>query len=160
MAHPWASELTMARPSPPPTRLQPRAQAGTSHNLGDNFARAFETQFLDESGTLRHPHQSSFGMSTRMIGGVIMTHGDDAGLRLPPRMASVQVGPRSRRATQKTLVVSTSMSYFGRPRSRDCQYSGLKVVCGSLLRLHIEEMVVASVDPWPVPGSLLVHLHN
>ncbi len=85
--------------------MRPRAQAGTSHNLGDNFARAFETQFLDESGSLRHPHQSSFGMSTRMIGGVIMTHGDDGGLRLPPRMASVQVRPCSSRAMDKTLLI-------------------------------------------------------
>ena len=69
-----------------------RPQAGTSHDLGDNFAVAFGTRFLDEAGELRHVHQCSFGMSTRMIGGVIMTHGDDAGLRLPPRMAPVQVG--------------------------------------------------------------------
>ena len=80
----------MSQPVSPITRCD-GAQAGTSHNLGDNFAVAFGTQFLDEAGALRHPHQSSFGMSTRMIGGVVMTHGDDAGLRLPPRMASVQV---------------------------------------------------------------------
>ena len=66
-------------------------QAGTSHDLGDNFAKAFNTRFLDEAGELQHVHQCSFGMSTRMIGGIIMTHGDDAGLRLPPRMAPVQV---------------------------------------------------------------------
>ena len=50
-------------------------QAGTSHDLGDNFARAFGTQFLNEAGDLVHPQQSSWGASTRLIGGVIMTHG-------------------------------------------------------------------------------------
>ncbi len=66
-------------------------QAGTSHNLGDNFARAFKTQYLDESGERNYVHQSSWGVSTRMVGGVIMTHGDDNGLRLPPRMAPTQI---------------------------------------------------------------------
>ena len=50
-------------------------QAGTSHDLGDNFAKAFGTQFLNEVGDLVHPQQSSWGASTRLIGGIIMTHG-------------------------------------------------------------------------------------
>ncbi|CAL8460590.1 g119 [Coccomyxa elongata] len=66
-------------------------QAGTSHDLGDNFARAFGTQFLDEAGELVHPQQTSWGASTRLIGGIIMTHGDDMGLRLPPGLAPIQV---------------------------------------------------------------------
>ena len=66
-------------------------QAGTSHNLGQNFAKAFDTTFLDETGDKQFVHQSSWGVSTRLIGGIIMTHGDDAGLRLPPRLAPVQV---------------------------------------------------------------------
>tara|TARA_B110000977_G_scaffold200919_1_gene293177 strand:+ start:15272 stop:17206 length:1935 start_codon:yes stop_codon:yes gene_type:complete len=66
-------------------------QAGTSHNLGDNFAKAFDTVFLDETGTKQFVHQSSWGVSTRLIGGIIMTHGDDTGLRLPPKLAPVQV---------------------------------------------------------------------
>ncbi|KAK9814281.1 hypothetical protein WJX72_003344 [[Myrmecia] bisecta] len=66
-------------------------QAGTSHNLGQNFSKAFGTEFLDETGELRNPYQTSWGMSTRMLGGIIMTHGDDAGLRLPPIMAPIQV---------------------------------------------------------------------
>jgi prolyl-tRNA synthetase len=66
-------------------------QAGTSHNLGDNFAKAFNTRYLGEDGQLRFVHQSSWGVSTRLIGGLIMTHGDDQGLRLPPRLAPVQV---------------------------------------------------------------------
>ena len=56
------------------------AQAGTSHNLGDNFAKAFGTQFLNEAGDLVHPQQSSWGASTRLIGGIIMTHGVRAAL--------------------------------------------------------------------------------
>ena len=67
-------------------------QSGTSHNLGTNFAKAFDTQFLDQNSQRQYVHQTSWGVSTRMIGGVIMTHGDDKGLRLPPRLAPVQVG--------------------------------------------------------------------
>jgi prolyl-tRNA synthetase len=66
-------------------------QAGTSHNLGDNFARAFGTRYLAEDNELKFVHQSSWGVSTRMVGGVIMTHGDDTGLQLPPLLAPVQV---------------------------------------------------------------------
>ncbi len=66
-------------------------QAGTSHNLGQNFAKAFEIQFTDENGALSHVWQTSWGVSTRMVGGVIMAHGDDTGLRLPPALAPVQL---------------------------------------------------------------------
>ncbi|MCP2337035.1 proline--tRNA ligase [Actinomadura rupiterrae] len=66
-------------------------QAGTSHYLGTNFAKAFEIQYQDEDGQLTLAHTTSWGMSTRMIGGVIMTHGDDKGLVLPPRLAPYQV---------------------------------------------------------------------
>ena len=65
-------------------------QAGTSHDLADNFARAFGTRFLDDNGEHVHPHQTSWGVSTRFVGGVIMCHGDDTGLRLPPQLAPVQ----------------------------------------------------------------------
>jgi prolyl-tRNA synthetase len=66
-------------------------QAGTSHNLGQNFARAFEIQFQGRDKTLQHVWTTSWGVSTRLIGGVIMTHGDDHGLILPPRVAPYQV---------------------------------------------------------------------
>ncbi len=66
-------------------------QAGTSHNLSTNFAKAFETQFLDKDSTQKHVHQTSWGVSTRLIGGMIMTHSDDKGLVLPPRLASTHV---------------------------------------------------------------------
>jgi prolyl-tRNA synthetase len=66
-------------------------QAGTSHNLGQNFARAFEIQFQGRDKTLQHVWTTSWGVSTRLIGGVIMTHGDDSGLVLPPHIAPFQV---------------------------------------------------------------------
>jgi prolyl-tRNA synthetase len=66
-------------------------QAGTSHNLGQNFAKAFGIQFQGRDKTLQHAWTTSWGVSTRLIGGVIMTHGDDSGLVLPPRVAPHQV---------------------------------------------------------------------
>jgi prolyl-tRNA synthetase len=66
-------------------------QSGTSHYMGTNFARAFGIQYTGEDGRLSYAHTTSWGMSTRMIGGVIMTHGDDKGLVLPPRVAPYQV---------------------------------------------------------------------
>jgi prolyl-tRNA synthetase len=66
-------------------------QAGTSHNLGQNFAKAFEIQFQGRDKTLQHAWTTSWGVSTRLIGAVIMTHGDDSGLILPPRIAPYQV---------------------------------------------------------------------
>ena len=66
-------------------------QAGTSHNLGQNFAKAFGIQFQGRDKTLQHAWTTSWGVSTRLIGGVIMTHGDDNGLILPPRVAPYQV---------------------------------------------------------------------
>ncbi|MBQ4370343.1 MAG: proline--tRNA ligase [Oscillospiraceae bacterium] len=66
-------------------------QSGTSHYFGDGFAKAIEIQFLDKENKLRNPFQTSWGVSTRIIGGIIMTHGDDNGLILPPRVAPTQV---------------------------------------------------------------------
>ena len=65
-------------------------QMGTSHELGQNFARAFDVQYLAASGQREYVWQTSWGVSTRMVGGLIMCHGDDAGLRVPPRLAPVQ----------------------------------------------------------------------
>src|ERR1700759_1592332 len=66
-------------------------QAGTSHNLSTNFAKAFNTVFLDKDGKQKVVHQTSWGVSTRLIGGMIMTHSDDKGLVLPPRLATTHV---------------------------------------------------------------------
>lgn len=63
----------------------------TSHNLGDNFARGFGIQYLDTSNVLQYVWQTSWGLSTRTIGGIIMTHGDDKGLVMPPRIAPTQI---------------------------------------------------------------------
>ena len=66
-------------------------QSGTSHNFGDGFARAFDIQFTDKDNKLKYPFQTSWGSTTRLIGAIIMVHGDDNGLVLPPRVAPVQV---------------------------------------------------------------------
>src|SRR6185503_9162157 len=66
-------------------------QAGTSHNLSTHFAEAFNTLFLDKDSKQKPVHQTSWGVSTRLIGGVIMTHSDDKGLVLPPKLAQTHV---------------------------------------------------------------------
>ncbi|MGQ9680904.1 MAG: proline--tRNA ligase [Anaerolineae bacterium] len=66
-------------------------QSGTSHFLGQNFSKAFGTQFLDQDNELKHVWQTSWGVSTRMVGAVVMVHGDDQGLILPPRLAPIQI---------------------------------------------------------------------
>ena len=66
-------------------------QAGTSHYFGDGFARAFDITFTDKTNQKTYPHETSWGVSTRLIGGIIMTHGDNNGLVLPPKIAPVQV---------------------------------------------------------------------
>ena len=88
-------------------------QAGTSHNLGQNFARAFGIQFQGRDKTLQHVWTTSWGMTTRLIGAVIMTHGDDNGLILPPRVAPYQVVivPIPRGNWQETVL----------PKARDVQ---------------------------------------
>ncbi len=66
-------------------------QSGTSHNFGDGFAKAFGIQYTDKDNTLKYVHQTSWGISTRLIGAVIMVHGDNSGLVLPPKIAPTQV---------------------------------------------------------------------
>ena len=66
-------------------------QSGTSHNFGDGFAKAFGIQYTDKENKLQYAHQTSWGMTTRVIGAIIMVHGDNSGLVLPPRIAPVQV---------------------------------------------------------------------
>ena len=82
-------------------------QSGTSHNLGQNFAEAFEIQYLDKNNELQHCWTTSWGLSTRFIGAIIMTHGDDQGLILPPRLAPFQVVivPIYRDDEQKAVVM-------------------------------------------------------
>lgn len=84
-------------------------QAGTSHNLGQNFAKAFDIKFVDENNQFQHPWTTSWGMSTRMIGAIVMTHGDDKGLRLPPKLAPYQVVivPIYKTDDERSAVVAT-----------------------------------------------------
>ena len=82
-------------------------QSGTSHNLGQNFARAFDIQYLDDTNQLQHAWTTSWGLSTRFIGAIIMTHGDDQGLIFPPRLAPIQIVivPIYRNDEQKATVM-------------------------------------------------------
>ena len=82
-------------------------QAGTSHHLGQHFAKVFDITFQDEQGRRQHVYQTSWGVSTRLVGAVVMTHGDDQGLRLPPHIAPVQavVVPIWRKPEDRTAVL-------------------------------------------------------
>src|SRR5438034_2399720 len=84
-------------------------QSGTSHNLGTNFAKSFDVQYLDADGQRKYCATTSWGASTRLIGGIIMVHGDNAGLILPPRLAPYQVVvvPIWRKDAEKTVVLET-----------------------------------------------------
>ncbi len=85
-------------------------QAGTSHNLGQNFAKTFEIKFLDENNELKYCWTTSWGVSTRMIGAIVMAHGDDKGLRLPPRLAPYQavIVPIHRTAEERATVLDAA----------------------------------------------------
>ncbi|MFL6274509.1 MAG: proline--tRNA ligase [Blastocatellia bacterium] len=85
-------------------------QAGTSHNLGQNFAKSFDIRYLDKEGKLQHCWTTSWGLSTRFIGAIIMVHGDDQGLILPPRLAPFQVVvvPIFKTDEEKQTVVETA----------------------------------------------------
>ncbi|KAM3282644.1 proline-tRNA ligase, chloroplastic/mitochondrial isoform X1 [Capsicum chacoense] len=99
-------------------------QAGTSHNLGQNFSHAFGTQFTDENGQRQHVWQTSWAISTRFVGGIIMTHGDDSGLLLPPSLAPVQVVivPIWKKESEKTGVLTALSSV-----KETLQAAGIKV---------------------------------
>jgi prolyl-tRNA synthetase len=85
-------------------------QAGTSHNLGQNFAKAFEIRYLDKNGALQHCWTTSWGLSTRFIGAIIMVHGDDQGLIFPPRLAPFQlvIVPIFKNDEEKAGVMATA----------------------------------------------------
>src|SRR6201982_165230 len=85
-------------------------QAGTSHFLGQNFAKAFDVKFQNQAGQLEHAWATSWGVSTRMIGALIMTHSDDQGLVLPPRLAPLHVVivPIFKTAEEKAAVLDTA----------------------------------------------------
>jgi prolyl-tRNA synthetase len=85
-------------------------QSGTSHNLGQNFAKAFDIQYLDQNNTLQYVWTTSWGLSTRFVGAIIMVHGDDQGLILPPRLAPYQtvIVPIYKRDAEKTTVLEVT----------------------------------------------------
>ncbi len=95
-------------------------QLGTSHELGQNFAKAFGITFADEAGEQRHVFQTSWGASTRLIGGLIMVHGDDFGLRLPPALAPSQVVVMVVRADESTGPAASAIA-------DDLRRAGLRV---------------------------------
>jgi prolyl-tRNA synthetase len=87
-------------------------QCGTSHFLGQNFSRAFEIRYLDERNELQHPWQTSWGVSTRLLGAIVMAHGDDQGLRIPPTLAPTQVVivPIFRKPEERETVLAAARS--------------------------------------------------
>jgi len=99
-------------------------QAGTSHNLGQNFAKAFNVQYQTASGGLEYAWNTSWGVSTRLIGGLIMTHSDDNGLVAPPQLAPVQVAIVP---IWKTDEERNRLSVVGRQVKADLEKSGLRV---------------------------------
>ncbi len=102
-------------------------QAGTSHNLGQHFAKVFDITYQDEQGKRQHVWQTSWGVSTRLIGALIMTHGDDQGLKLPPRVAPVQavVVPIWRKDHEQGAV----MEFIAKVRE----------ALGDRVRLHVDD---------------------
>jgi prolyl-tRNA synthetase len=109
-------------------------QAGTSHNLGQNFAKAFDLTFQSEAGTLEHAWNTSWGVSTRLVGGLIMTHSDDDGLRLPPRLAPIEVVivPIWRKDEEKAAVFEAAHRI-----ARDCAAWGGRGE--DVLRVHVDD---------------------
>jgi prolyl-tRNA synthetase family I len=89
-------------------------QSATSHYFGTNFAKAFEIQFMDQNNTLQFAETTSWGLSTRMIGAIIMTHGDDQGLVLPPRLAPIQavIVPIFKKEEEKVKVMEVADRIF------------------------------------------------
>ena len=99
-------------------------QCGTSHFLGQNFAKAFEIKYLDEQNQFQYAWQASWGVSTRLLGAIVMVHGDDQGLRLPPAVASTQVVivPIWRKPEEGAVVVPAAKSIF-----ESLENSGIRV---------------------------------
>ncbi len=110
--------IRWARRSPPPSKAMMQdkraLQSATSHYFGQNFAKAFDIQYLDKNNVLQYCETTSWGLSTRIIGAIIMTHGDDQGLILPPRLAPIQVVivPIFKNDTEKSKVMEVADRVF------------------------------------------------
>ena len=99
-------------------------QSGTSHNFGDGFARAFGIQYTDKNNELQYVHQTSWGMSTRLMGAIIMVHGDNSGLVLPPAIAPIQVviipiAQHKEGVLEKAAALKEALSGFARVKLDD-----------------------------------------
>ncbi len=105
-------------------------QAGTSHDLGQNFGKAFNVRFQNKDGDLEYVWQTSWGVSTRLVGGLIMTHSDDAGLVLPPRLAPIHVAivPIYRKDAQRQEVVGAANDIAAKLRKATVFGRALEVV--------------------------------
>lgn len=112
-------------------------QAGTSHNLGQNFAKAFDLTFQSEGGTIEHAWNTSWGVSTRLVGGLVMTHGDDNGLCTPPRLAPIEVVivPIWKSDDERGRVIEEAMAL----RNELTAYAGRGV--SDSLRVHVDARV-------------------
>ncbi len=99
-------------------------QAGTSHNLGQNFAKAFDLQFQSREGTIEHAWNTSWGVSTRLVGGLIMTHSDDDGLVVPPRLATIHavIVPIYKNDDEKAAVMAAADKIFA-----DLKKAGIRI---------------------------------
>lgn len=111
-------------------------QAGTSHNLGQNFARAFDVTFQTETGQTEHVWSTSWGVSTRVIGGIVMTHGDDVGLRIPPLLAPIElvIVPIYKSDEERTRVLEAA----SRIRESLATNTGSRGVDTGRVRTHID----------------------
>src|SRR5213595_566976 len=109
-------------------------QAGTSHNLGQNFAKAFDLKFQAEHGGQEFAWNTSWGVSTRLVGGLVMTHGDDNGLRVPPLLAPIElvVVPIYKTDEERTQVLETAHRIVSRIRDWERRRPGV-------LRAHLDE---------------------
>jgi prolyl-tRNA synthetase len=120
-------------------------QSGTSHNFGQNFAKAFDIKFLDRSGVLQYCWTTSWGLSTRFIGAIIMVHGDDQGLILPPRLAPHQV-----------VIVPIYRSDEEKSRVMDAARQVRSVLAAAELRVVLDEREGASpgfkFNDWEMRG--------
>ena len=111
-------------------------QAGTSHNLGQNFAKQFDLKFQSEAGSEEYAWNTSWGVSTRLVGGLIMTHGDDAGLIAPPRLAPTQVVivPIYRNDDERALVDAGEGAGGARSRVRQRRQTRRATSAGEMMR--------------------------
>jgi prolyl-tRNA synthetase len=109
-------------------------QAGTSHHLGQNFAKVFDLKFQSQAGTEEYAWNTSWGVSTRLVGGLVMTHGDDNGLRCPPRLAPIElvIVPIYKTDEERATVIDAAKKIVGRLSDWERRLPGR-------LRVHLDD---------------------